>query len=206
MDIIIASSHGYKIRETKAFLKCFPFFDIFSLVDFPHYHPPQESGETTEKNALAKAVHAAQQLNAWAIADDTMLRVPALHGLPGPKSAVFAGEHAYDKEHREKLLKSMSALESPVDRSAYFECSIVLASPHGEVHITQGICEGYISHQEKGSSGFGYDAIFLKFDYKQTFAELSEEIKNQVSHKAKALQKLIPYLQNLEEKSSASRS
>ncbi|ETF40864.1 Ham1 family [Chlamydia pecorum IPTaLE] len=153
MDIIIASSHGYKIRETKAFLKRFPFFDIFSLVDFPHYHPPQESGETTEKNALAKAVHAAQQLNAWAIADDTMLRVPALHGLPGPKSAVFAGEHAYDKEHREKLLKSMSALESPVDRSAYFECSVVLASPHGEVHITQGICEGYISHQEKGSSG-----------------------------------------------------
>ncbi|WP_201456460.1 RdgB/HAM1 family non-canonical purine NTP pyrophosphatase [Chlamydia sp. 17-3921] len=206
MKIVLVSSHGYKIRETKVFLKQLGSFDIFSLADFPNYSPPKEFENTTEKNALTKALHASKQLGIWAIADDTMLHVPAINGLPGPLSANFAGENAHDKDHRNKLLKLMSSLESPIDRSAYFECSVVLASPQGKIFKTQGICEGYISHEEKGSSGFGYDSIFLKFDYKQTFAELSEDIKNQVSHRAKALQKLTPYLQDLLENFLVSRN
>ncbi|ANH78576.1 RdgB/HAM1 family non-canonical purine NTP pyrophosphatase [Candidatus Chlamydia sanziniae] len=206
MKIIIASSHGHKIRETKTFLKQFGNFDIFSLADFPNYFPPKEEGSSTEINALAKGLHAAQHLGHWAIADDSMLRVPALNGLPGPLSATFAGPMATDKDHRKKLLQDMAKLESIVDRSAYFECCIVLASPTGEVFKTHGICEGYVHHQEKGSSGFGYDSLFLKHDYKQTFAELTEEVKNQVSHRAKALQKLIPYIQHVFEKHLLSRN
>ncbi|AAD18913.1 RdgB/HAM1 family non-canonical purine NTP pyrophosphatase [Chlamydia pneumoniae] len=200
MKIVIASSHGYKIRETKTFLKRLGDFDIFSLSDFPDYKLPQEQGDSITANALTKGIHAANHLGCWVIADDTMLRVPALNGLPGPLSANFAGVGAYDKDHRKKLLDLMSSLESLVDRSAYFECCVVLVSPNQEIFKTYGICEGYISHQEKGSSGFGYDPIFVKYDYKQTFAELSEDVKNQVSHRAKALQKLAPHLQSLFEK------
>lgn len=206
MKIVIASSHGYKIRETKAFLKHIGDFDIFSLTDFPNYCAPKETGSFPEENALAKGLHAAQELHSWVIADDTMLMVPALHGLPGKLSATFAGENATDKDNCKHLLKQMQHLESIVDRSAYFECCIVLASPQGQFFKARGICEGYISHQEKGSSGFGYDSLFLKYDYKHTFAELSEEVKNQVSHRAKALQKLTPYLQNLLESSLVFRS
>ncbi|EPP36198.1 dITP/XTP pyrophosphatase [Chlamydia avium] len=206
MKIIIASSHGYKIRETKTFLKQIGNFDIFSLTDFPNYHAPKETGSSPEENALAKGLHAAQELHSWVIADDTMLTVPALHGLPGKFSATFAGENATDKDHCRQLLKQMQHLESIVDRSAYFECCIVLVSPEGQFFKARGVCEGYIGHQEKGSSGFGYDSLFLKYDYKQTFAELSEEVKNQVSHRAKALQKLTPYLEDLLKSSLVFRS
>lgn len=206
MKIIIASSHGYKIRETKTFLKHLGDFDIFSLSDFPDYELPKEHGDSTTTNALAKGIHAANHLGCWVIADDTMLRVPALNGLPGPLSATFAGVDAYDKDHRKKLLDHMASLENIVDRSAYFECCVVLASPDRETFKAHGICEGYISHQERGSSGFGYDPIFVKYDYKQTFAELTEEVKNQVSHRAKALQKLAPYVQSLFEKHLLSRN
>ncbi|EPP34464.1 non-canonical purine NTP pyrophosphatase, RdgB/HAM1 family [Chlamydia ibidis] len=206
MKIVIASSHGYKIRETKSFLKRLKGFDIFSLTDFPEYHPPKETGSLPEENALKKALHAAKYLNCWVIADDTMLMVPALNGLPGPLSANFAGDRATDKDNRKKLLEQMASLESIVDRSAYFECCIVLASPEGKIFKARGICEGYIGHHERGSSGFGYDCLFLKYDYKQTFGELSEEVKNQVSHRAKALQKLYPHLQALLECSLATRN
>ncbi|SPN73890.1 Non-canonical purine NTP pyrophosphatase,dITP/XTP pyrophosphatase,Xanthosine triphosphate pyrophosphatase,non-canonical purine NTP pyrophosphatase, RdgB/HAM1 family,Ham1 family [Chlamydia serpentis] len=206
MKIVIASSHGYKIRETKTFLKRLGDFDIFSLCDFPGYKLPQENGDSTTTNALTKGIHAANHLGCWVIADDTMLKVPALNGLPGALSARFAGPDAYDKDHRKKLLNHMASLESIVDRAAYFECCVVLVSPDQEVFQAHGICEGYISHHEKGSSGFGYDPIFVKYDYKQTFAELTEEIKNQVSHRAKALQKLAPYLQNVFEKHLLSRN
>lgn len=197
MKIIIASSNGYKIRETKTFLKQLGAFDIFSLTDFPLYSQPEEIGESPEENALTKGLHAAQALRSWTIADDTMLRVPSLHGLPGSASKHFAGTHASEKDNRKKLLHDMSHLESLIDRSAYFECCVILASPEGKFFKSQGTCEGFISKQERGSSGFGYDCLFQKHEYKQTFAELSEEIKNQVSHRAKALQKLAPHLKTL---------
>lgn len=200
MKIIIASSHGYKIRETKAFLKQFGNFDIFSLNDFPHYSPPEEQGETTKENALTKGCHAAQYFHSWAIADDSMLRVPALQGLPGPSSSIFAGKNVEEKEHRKKLLQLMEHLVHDIDRSAYFECSVALVSPEGQTFTSSGICEGYINDCERGSSGFGYDTLFVKYDYKQTFAELPETLKNQISHRAKALRNIAPYVQSLIEK------
>ena len=195
MKILIASSHGYKVRETKAFLKKIGEFDIFSLVDHPSYLPPKDTGETPEENAIQKGIFAAQTFRCWTIAYDSMLTIPALGGLPGKRTASFAGEKASDKDHRKKLLESMLSLENPLDRSAYFECCVALISPFGKIYKAFASCEGTIVFEERGSSGFGYDPLFLKHDYKQTYAELPEEIKNQVSHRAKALVKLQPYVE-----------
>lgn len=206
MKIIIASSHGYKIRETKAFLKQLGNFDIFSLHDFPQYIPPQETGETTKENALIKGLHAAKTLKSWVITDDTMLVVPALQGLPGKHSATFAGQDAGDKAHRKKLLQLMEHLNQEIDRSAFFSCCVAFVSPEGQYFVAQGTCEGYINDQERGSSGFGYDPLFIKHDYKQTFAELPEDLKNQVSHRAKALRNLAPYIQSIAEEHQETHS
>lgn len=197
MKILIASSHGYKVRETKVFLKKLGEFDIFSLVDYPSYHPPKETGETPEENAIQKGLFAAQTFRCWTIADDSMLIIPALGGLPGKLSASFAGEQANDKDHRKKLLENMRLLENTIDRSAYFECCVALISPFGKIFKAHASCEGTIAFEERGSSGFGYDPLFVKHDYKQTYAELPEAIKNQVSHRAKALVKLQPYVETV---------
>lgn len=200
MKIIIASSHGYKIRETKTFLKQLGDFDIFSLNDFPHYSPPEETGESSKENALIKGLHAAQYFHSWVIADDSMLHVPALQGVPGKLSATFAGKGADGKENRKKLLHLMEHLIHDIDRSAYFECSVALISPEGQHVTAYGTCEGYICDKERGSSGFGYDSLFIKHEYKQTFAELTETLKNQISHRAKALRNIAPHVQSIIDK------
>lgn len=196
MDLLIATTNGYKIREIRALLKPYAKFDLYSLLDFPNYVQPEETGLTFEENAILKAVHAAKTLNKWTLADDSGLIVPALQGAPGVYSARYAGAGSSDKENRKKLLKEMSHLEG-IGRSAYFECCIALASPDGIKKVVKGVCEGSIQTEEKGSLGFGYDSLFIKHDYNQTFAELEEHQKNQVSHRAKALAKLKMALEGL---------
>jgi XTP/dITP diphosphohydrolase len=195
MDLLIASTNGHKIREIRALLKPLKKFDLYSLLDFPLYIQPEERGKTFEENARFKALHAAKALNKWAIADDSGLVVPALAGAPGVYSARYAGAHASDKENRKKLLQEMAQLEG-IERSAYFECCIALASSEGVKNIFRGVCEGTITTEERGSKGFGYDSLFLKHDYSQTFGELDESLKNQVSHRGKALEKLKLILEN----------
>jgi XTP/dITP diphosphohydrolase len=143
-----------------------------------------------------KATHAAQALKSWVIADDSGLVVPALKGAPGVFSQRYAGESATDKENRKKLLLEMADLEEG-QRQAYFECWIALASPEGVKKTTKGISEGRILEKEKGSSGFGYDCVFIKHEYGKTFAELDEETKNRISHRRKALDKMLPFLESL---------
>jgi len=196
MDLIIATQNGHKIREIRALLKPLTQFDVYSLADFPDYVPPSETGETFEENARYKAKDAAKKLNKWAIADDSGLVVPALVGAPGVYSARYAGEGATDKDNRKKLLQEVSELDED-RRDAYFECCIVLASPEGVQKVTRGICEGTIITEERGGNGFGYDPLFIKHDYNQTFAELGETVKNQVSHRAKALEKMLIALESL---------
>jgi XTP/dITP diphosphohydrolase len=196
MDILIATTNGHKIREIRTLLKPLNKFDFYSLLDFPHYVQPEETGNSFEENALLKALHAAKELKKLAIADDSGLVVPALGGAPGVYSARYAGPEATDKENRRKLLKEMALLEG-IARSAYFECCIVLASPEGAKKIVNATCEGIIIKEERGGHGFGYDPLFIKHDYSQTFGELEEHLKNQVSHRAKALQKLKLTLENL---------
>ncbi|MBF5050608.1 Non-canonical purine NTP pyrophosphatase [Candidatus Clavichlamydia salmonicola] len=198
MDIVIASGNGYKIREFKSLLKTFPQLDVFSILDIPHYKSPEETGATIEENALIKGQAAALATGKWALADDTALVIPALNGKPGVHSARFASPTATDKENRKKLLEEMAYLVSSVERAAYFECCIVLVSPEGKLYSSvYGSCEGEIIDREKGCSGFGYDPLFLKYDYNMTFGELNEEIKNRISHRAKALKQLNAKLESL---------
>ena len=194
MKLVIASRNIHKIREFRSILKKISAFDLLSLNDFPNYAPPPETGNTFEENAILKATHAAQNLKHWVIADDSGLVVPALKGAPGVYSRRYGGENATDKENRQKLLFEMRHVQEP-NRQGYFECWIALASPKGLKKTAKGISEGMITEQERGSLGFGYDALFVKHEYGKTFAELEEETKNRISHRRKALDKILPMLE-----------
>lgn len=195
-DLLIASHNLNKIREFQALLSPLNKFDLYSLIDFPNYVQPEESGKTFEENALIKAEHAAKTLNKITIADDSGLVVPALNGRPGIFSARYAGSEASDLDNRKKLLQEMDSLKD-LERAAYFECCIALVCPSGWKKTVHGKVEGMITTQERGSRGFGYDSLFIKYDYSQTFGELDPQTKNRISHRAKAVQKLIQLLENL---------
>ena len=197
MKLVIASTNVHKIREIRAMLKNSPQWDIYSLIDFPDYVQPQETGTTFEENAILKATHAANELNAWVLADDSGLVVPALNKEPGVYSARYAGKGATDKDNRKKLLDAMKELKEN-ERDAYFECALALASPEKLEKVVSARCEGEIIEEERGGGGFGYDPIFLKHEYSKTFAELPEEMKNRVSHRRKALDKMLITLEALE--------
>jgi XTP/dITP diphosphohydrolase len=198
MELVIASTNVHKIREFRVMLKSLRHFDILSLLDFPDYVPPLETEESFEKNAILKAEHAAKILDRWVIADDSGLVVPALRGLPGIRSARYAGDQATDRENCQKLLLEMKHLHD-TDRCAYLECCIALASPESLKKCVKGVCEGMIIEQEKGRYGFGYDSIFIKHEYSKTFAELEEDIKNRISHRRKAFDKIILFLDSIKE-------
>ncbi|WP_316355760.1 RdgB/HAM1 family non-canonical purine NTP pyrophosphatase [Candidatus Neptunichlamydia sp. REUL1] len=196
MEIVIASKNLHKIREIRAILKPEYPFDYLSLLDFPEYQPPEESGETFEENAFIKATHAANTLKRWVIADDSGLVVPALGNEPGVRSARYAGETASDKENRVKLVKALDPIPEN-ERIGYYFCALAFASPDGIQVQVKGSCEGSLLLKARGSQGFGYDPLFLKYDYNKTFAEIDEETKNRISHRRKALDKLTPTLENL---------
>ncbi len=196
MELVIASTNMHKVREFRSMLKSLPDLDILSLCDFPDYVPPEETGSTLEENAVLKACNAAKALNRWVLADDSGLIVPTLGGAPGVFSARYAGSEATDLDNRRKLLSDMSHFMDD-DRNAFYECCVALASPQGLKKVTKGTCEGALALQDKGGSGFGYDPIFIKHGYHKSFGELGEAIKNRVSHRRKALDKMINTLESL---------
>jgi XTP/dITP diphosphohydrolase len=195
VPLVLATQNVHKVRELRAMLKQLPELDLLSLADFPQYTAPEEIGSSFEENATIKALHASNHLNLWALADDSGLVVAALQGAPGIFSARYAGRGASDGDNRKKLLEEMRHLQDE-ERTAHQECWLVLASPRGIEKAVQGICEGSIAMRERGGSGFGYDPLFIKHGYGKTFAELEETIKNRVSHRRKALDKIMPFLQN----------
>lgn len=166
-----------------------PSIDIGSIRSSPDYQPPEETGDTFEENAKLKAIAAAKAFGKWVLADDSGLVVPALEGRPGVFSARYAGREATDLDNRKKLLKEMENLDG-LQRAAFFECVLVLASPDGVKIVARGTVEGMIAEAERGRNGFGYDSLFLKHESNKTFAELDEQTKNRISHRRKAFDKL----------------
>jgi len=172
-----------------------------SLQEFPDIGEAEENFVTFAENAIAKACFYASATGLWALADDSGLEVEALGGAPGVLSARYAGEHATDADRRELLLSELTKVSELVksanaNRRARFVCAIAIASVDGEVlNLSEGICEGNITLAPRGTSGFGYDPLFVPDGYAETFAELSNEIKNQISHRARALIKLREFLQ-----------
>ncbi len=201
MDIVIATRNLHKVREYRFILKDVTSIELFSLRDYPDYQPPEETGLTFEENAYIKASHAHNALKCNVLADDSGLVIPALNNEPGIYSARYAGENALDRENRVKLLKEMERL-SEEDRVGYFACALAFIAKSGEEKCVTAYCEGTILTAEKGSNGFGYDPLFVKHDYSRSFAQLDEELKNKISHRRKAIDKLLPFLEALDTVSS----
>lgn len=196
MELILATGNLHKVREFRDLLKKLKSLDLLSLTHFPDYSAPEESGNTFEEIASQKALHAAQALGRLVLADDSGLSVSFLQNAPGIFSKRYAGPNATDSENRKKLLQEMQHLKDDL-RSATLTCSLALASPEGIIAVATGKCEGMIAMEERGNNGFGYDPLFIKLDYDKTFAELGESIKNRVSHRRKAIERILPILENL---------
>lgn len=190
--LVIASRNEHKVEELRQLLADLTI-DVLSLRDFPHAPEVEEDGDTFEANALKKARIIAQYTNQAVLADDSGLEVDALGGQPGVHSARFAGECASDKENNAKLLRQMEGV-SPIDRTARFRCAIALVSPSGDERLVEGVCPGVIIDKPQGSGGFGYDPLFMVPHLGKTFAELSGDEKNSISHRGKALWKALPVI------------
>jgi len=199
IKILIASKNFHKVREIRDFLKSLSHVEFLTLHQFPNYVPPEETGKTFKENAVLKAQHAAHALNIWTLADDSGIVVPILKNAPGIYSARYAGNQATDKENCDKLLQELSTYPSSQQRTAYYECCLALASPKELKKSVEGVCGGTIAPLAKGRNGFGYDPLFIKNDYDKTFAELDDAVKKRVSHRCKAFERLIPFLESLRE-------
>jgi XTP/dITP diphosphohydrolase len=188
--LLIATSNMGKAKEISEALKDFDF-EIKTLKDFLNITPPQETGNTFFENAYLKAKYYAEKTGLLSLADDSGLEVDILNGAPGIYSSRFAGENASDEENNKKLLELLKNV--PLEkRKARFVCVIVVYHPSGKYIKSEGIWEGLIGFEPRGSYGFGYDPIFLvpEYNYKKTAAELPIEEKNKLSHRGKALAKL----------------
>ena len=194
MNVFVATRNRNKVRELEALLADTEL-GLLSYRDFDGLPEVPEVGETLEENAAAKAVAMAKQTGMLTIADDSGLEVDALEGRPGVRSARYAGAEATDKENNEKLLAELHGVPE-WKRTARFRCAIALATPEKLLAVVEATCEGHITTEERGTEGFGYDPLFVKEDYTKTFAELSLEIKNRVSHRALALEKALLALED----------
>lgn len=192
-SLLLGTRNPGKIHEIKLILGDVAI-ELCSLNDFEQVPVAEENADTYAQNAIAKALFYARATGLPALADDSGLEVEALDGVPGVLSARYAGEHATDSERRNLLLVELARAGSK-NRRARFVCAIAVASADGEVlNVAEGICEGTITFEPRGSSGFGYDPLFIPDGFDQTFAELSDEVKNQISHRARALIKLRAFL------------
>lgn len=183
MPLVLATRNRHKVDELRAMLRI-PGLPILSALDFPGLPSVVEDGETLEANALKKAISLARATGHWAIADDSGLEVRALNGAPGVHSAYFAGFPPNDEANNHKLLNCLAGV---ADRSARFRTVLALAEPRGWTDIVEGVCEGKIAMEPRGSNGFGYDPLFIPDGYRQTFAELPPEEKNRISHRGRAM-------------------
>lgn len=187
-ELVIATHNMGKLEEFKALMKDLPI-EIKCLEDFDKVDEPEETGRTFAANARLKAQYYAKKLGVPCIADDSGLEVQALDGAPGVRSARYAGEKATDEENNEKLLHIM---KFQVKRTCRFRCALAVALPGGKVlNEVDGICEGMLLHAPLGDGGFGYDPLFWSTELHKGMAEASVQEKNKISHRGKAIRKLV---------------
>ncbi len=191
--IVIATRNKGKLRELRSILAD-AYDDILSLSDFDNIPDIEETGLSFRENALIKAKITSDFLGMDAIGDDSGLVVDALGGAPGIYSARYAGEGASDDDNNQKLL---SELKGEKNREARFVCCIALVLVDGTREFFEGECGGQIIQKKKGENGFGYDPVFYVPQYGKTMAELGPDIKNKISHRAIASEKLLSYFSGL---------
>jgi XTP/dITP diphosphohydrolase len=189
IELVMATRNTHKTREVQHILG--PEFKVCDLGAYPEISDIRESGTSFEENAKLKAVAASKQLPDLVIADDSGLEVDALGGAPGIYSARYAGANATQEEKIDKLLRELAQAGARDDtRRARFHCVIALARNGNLVETFEGIVEGTIADEARGDRGFGYDPIFIPEGFEQTFGELPAEVKNTISHRAKAMRAL----------------
>jgi len=182
--LLVGSKNPDKVLEIRRFLAGLPV----RVTDLSAFDVPDvaEDGDTFEANAAAKARGFAAETGLLTVADDSGLEIDALGGAPGVYSARFAGEPPDDEANNALVLERLAGV--PDDkRTARFRCVIALASPEGLIFTTEGRVEGRIAREERGDYGFGYDPLFIPVGYERTFGELGREIKDSISHRARAL-------------------
>jgi XTP/dITP diphosphohydrolase len=188
MQLVFASNNKNKIKEIQQLLP--DTIEILSLESIGCNEEIPETADTIEGNAILKANYVTEKYGYDCFADDTGLEIEALNGEPGVYSARYAGDH---KNSEDNITKVLNALVNSNNRKAHFKTVIAL-NIKGEQQLFTGIAKGKITTEKSGNQGFGYDPIFQPEGYQETFADLSLEIKNQISHRGKATQMLIDYL------------
>lgn len=189
MKLVFATNNAHKLSEIKAIFG--GRVDILSLADINCYDDIPETADTLEGNALIKARWIKERYGLDCFADDTGLEVQALGGTPGVHTARYAFPDRHDPEaNTQKLL---AELQQSDDRTAQFRTVIALIL-HGEEHLFEGVVRGEIATEKRGTEGFGYDPVFIPEELGKTFAELGVDVKNSISHRARAVQQLVAYL------------
>ena len=192
LKILAATSNQHKVIEFKAaFAPLLEKMTILTLDDIQGFPDIAETGSSFEENAMIKARTASAYADMPAFSDDSGLEVAALDGAPGIYSARYAGDNATDSDRIAKLL---SELKGQTNRRARFVCVIALAYRGIDVKTFRGEVNGEIILEPRGSFGFGYDPVFVPDGYKQTFGELGPEVKDHISHRAQALEKLVAFI------------
>lgn len=197
MKLLIATTNSGKLNEITAFLKGYPF-EIFSLNDFGLNFEVEENGGTYDENAVIKAEAYCRASGIVTLADDTGLEVDQLDGRPGIFSARYVDKpDASDADRRAKLLQELA--EFPHPWTGHFHCSVAVAAPNRDSQVFDGNVYGELITEERGKFGFGYDCLMVINGSRKTLAEMLVDEKNKFSHRAKAVQKAIPYLLSLQE-------
>jgi XTP/dITP diphosphohydrolase len=186
MDVVLATSNPGKVREARAILEAAGL----TVATIPMWLGDIESGTTYLENARIKASSALRVVGRAVLAEDAGLEVDALRGLPGVRSARFAGPGATADDNNEKLVRLMDGVPAE-ERTARYRAVAVLLLPSGEELIGHGVLEGCIADKPRGDAGFGYDPLFVPEGYDRTAAELSEDEKNEISHRARALREIV---------------
>jgi XTP/dITP diphosphohydrolase len=188
--LIIASNNKHKISELKKIFSTSEF-NVISMAEAGFSHDVEETGKTFEENAILKARSIALEKHTFVFADDSGLEVEALDFRPGVFSARYAGKDASDLDRINKLL---GELKDKSNRKARFVCVIAISKPDGSVETFRGEVYGNIINEPRGKNGFGYDPVFVPEGYDKTFAELPSDIKNSISHRARASEKMLKYI------------
>lgn len=190
-SILIATGNAHKTEEISAILGTEYSVEDLAGKKFPKV---AETGTTFLENATLKAVEISKLTEQWVLSDDSGLEVDALHGEPGVYSSRYAGEEGNDSANNAKLLDELSKLPADTSRTARFRCVIVIAKNGERLAHFSGAVEGKIIQQRHGEGGFGYDPLFMPDGFNQTFAQLTAEQKNTLSHRSRALELAQPWI------------
>jgi XTP/dITP diphosphohydrolase len=182
MALVIATRNANKLREIRRIFSNVRA-ELISLESFDNAPEVTEDGNTFEENAIKKARSASEHTGLWAMADDSGLEVEALEGAPGIYSARYSGLPVSYERNNKKLLRE---LKENGERSARFVCAVALCGPGGDCDTVRGTCEGRIAHGPAGDNGFGYDPLFIPEGESRTFAQMSDDEKNRISHRFRA--------------------